>query len=386
MHVVHVITGLGLGGAETALLRLIQQSSPAGFRHTVISLSGRGDLASSVEAAGGTVLTPRSNSWRSFILALLKAPACLRGLAPDVIQGWMVHGNAAAWALRTFRFRRAGLAWNLRMILSNVAYEKPRILWMTRAIARLSRAVDLLIANSEASLRDHFDIGYRPRLAAVIPNGFDTRLFAPDEQSRRQTRAAWGLPNDAVAFGLVGRYHLTKGHEAFIRAAAKVRKHHPQVMFVFAGRGTDTNEGLNALLAREGLRSAFILLGMQSDIPSVMRSLDVVCVPSEYESFPNVLGEAMASARPCIATNVADVAAIMGDAGRVIAVADVEGLAAAMIEMVEMGPKGRAALGEAGRRRVLANYTLEHSTARYMHHYSELAPDRRRHLSTAEPA
>src|SRR5256885_1427901 len=165
------------------------------------------------------------------------------------------------------------------MILSNVAYEKRRIIWMTHAIARLSRSVDLLIANSEASLRDHFDIGYRPRLAAVIPNGFDTRLFTPDEQCRRKTRAAWGIPDNAVAFGLVGRYHLTKGHEAFIRAAARVHERHPAAMFVFAGKGTDTNDGLNALVATEGLQSAFVLLGMQNDISSVMRGLDVVCIP-----------------------------------------------------------------------------------------------------------
>src|SRR4051794_17306600 len=105
MHVVHVITGLGLGGAETALVRLIRQSTPAGFRHTVISLSGRGDLGSSIEAAGGTVLTARSNTWRDFIGALLKAPRSFRRLEPDVIQGWMVHGNIAAWVLRTFGFR-----------------------------------------------------------------------------------------------------------------------------------------------------------------------------------------------------------------------------------------------------------------------------------------
>jgi glycosyltransferase involved in cell wall biosynthesis len=384
--VVHIIAGLGLGGAETALVRLIRQSSPAGLRHTVISLAGRGDLADAIEAAGGTVLTPRSNSWPAFLGALLRAPARLRRLNPDVIQGWMVHGNLAAWFLRTFGYRQAGLAWNLRMTLTNIGHEKRRLMWMTRAIARLSRSVDLLIANSETGLRDHVAIGYRPRLALVIPNGFDTEVFAPDEHDRLRTRAAWRLPDNAVAFGLVGRCHLAKGHEMFIRAAARVQKKHPEAMFVFAGTGTDTNRSLDALLGTADLRTAFVLLGARNDIPSVMRGLDVVCVPSEYESFPNVLGEAMASARPCVATNVSDVAAIMGDAGRMIEVGDVEGLAVAMIEMVEMGAEGRATLGEAGRRRVLANYTLEHSTHCYMHQYSELARHRGRHLRTAEPA
>lgn len=373
VHIVHVISNLGYGGAETALARLIQYSNPLGFRHTVVSLTRRGDLADAIEAAGGTVVA-LSPALRGALRAVLRGdPPCSGGLTPDVIQGWMMHGNLAAWALRSFRYRRAALAWNLRMTLVGIAHERSRTLWMTRMLSHLSRRVDLLIANSESSLRDHLRVGYRPRATAVIPNGFDPSVFGADLQDRHQTRTAWRLSDRAVAFGLVGRYHRTKGHEVFIRAAAQVLQRQPEARFVLAGTGTDTDEELKALLDEHHVAAAFILLGVRRDIPSVMRSLDVVCVPSEYESFPNVLGEAMASARPCIATNVSDVATIMGGAGMLIEVGDVDGLTSAMLAMLDMGTEGREALGKSARERIVDNYSLERVVTRYEAHYATLA-------------
>jgi glycosyltransferase involved in cell wall biosynthesis len=373
LHIVHVISNLGYGGAETALARLIRYSSPLGFRHTVISLSRRGDLADMIEDAGGKVVALSPALGMALKAVLRGHPPRRGGLGPDVIQGWMMHGNLVAWALRTFRYRRAGLAWNLRMTLVGIAHERSRTLWMTRMLSHLSRRVDLLIANSETSLRDHLRVGYRPRATVVVPNGFDPSVFRDDAEDRHQTRAAWGLPDGIVAFGLVGRYHRTKGHEVFIRAAAQVLRRQADARFVLAGTGTDTDEELKALLAGHGVASAFILLGVRRDIPSVMRALDVVCVPSEYESFPNVLGEAMASARPCIATNVSDVATIMGDAGMLIEVGDAVGLADAMLAMLDMGGKGREALGNAAREHIIDKYSLESVVTRYEAHYAALA-------------
>jgi glycosyltransferase involved in cell wall biosynthesis len=376
LHILHVITGLDLGGAETALARLVAQSSDSGIRHTVLSLAGRGDLGDAIEAGGGTVLASASRSLSALPRALLKPPKHLREHRPDIIQGWMLHGNLAAWLLRTTRFRRSALAWNLRMTLDDAMHERRSLIWATRKLANLSGSVDLLVANSEASLNEHLAAGYRPRRTAVIANGFDLDLFTPQVPDRQETRAAWGLAEDALAFGLIGRYHPTKGHALFIRAAARVKRQIPEAMFVLAGTDTDVDAGLGVLIQAEGLASSFLRLGARKDVPAVMRGLDVVCVPSDYESFPNVLGEAMASARPTIATDVADVSVIMGDAGKLIDVGDVDDLTAAMLEMAEIGPEGRAQLGAEGRKRVLDRYTLAASASRYAAEYRALVAER----------
>lgn len=373
IHVVHLIAGLRQGGAETSLARLIERTTPLGYRHTVISLSDRGQLADRIEAAGGTVIALGRNGGSPRAGALLRLLASVPVIEPDIIQGWMAHGNFAAWLLHTFRFRRARLAWNLRMTLAG-ATEKRSTMLLTRALARLSRKVDLLIANSETSLGEHLGIGYRPRASIFIPNGFDPALFAPDDDDRGRVRRELGVTDDNLLFGLVGRYHEMKGHRVLIAAAERVAGRFPDARFAFVGAATAGNVELEARIATTGLAPAFILCGPRADVPSVMRALDVLCVPSlGAESFPNVLGEAMAAARPCIASDISDVAAILGDAGLLIPPGDVDALARAMAQLAEAGAAGRAETGARGRQRIVERYTIDHTVASYTDCYSRLA-------------
>lgn len=378
LRIVHVIAGLQASGAEIALYRLVAQSGANGLSHTVVSLTGRGELAPDLEAVGCRVVSLGLRPGLQLPLDLIRAARTLAGLKPDVIQGWMVHGNLVAWATRLLLHRRAKLAWNLRMSLKNAVYESARTLRLTQWAGQASRTVDLLISNSAAGLEDHLAIGYAPRGTAVIPNGYDPEIFRPDPLVRSRMRRDWDMPDHAVVFGLIGRYHAVKGHDVFIQAAALARAH-DDMMFVLAGRDASPgNPELNAALERHGLKERFRLLGARSDIPAVLCGLDVVCIPSVYEGFPNSLGEAMAAGLPCIATDVSDVARIMGDSGRLIAVGDGQGLADAMADLAALGPAGRASLGERARERILKNYSLARVAADYGERYRALVEGERR--------
>lgn len=372
LHVVHFISGLQAGGAEISLSRLIQESTGNGLRHTVVSLTGRGDLATAIEDAGGIVVTLDLKSGLSLLPLLVGAVSKLMRLQPDILQGWMVHGNLVAWAVRLLRYPNARLAWNLRMSLRNAIHESRRTLALTRLAGHVSRSVDLLISNSVSGLEDHMSIGYAPRLAAIIPNGFDPEVFKFDAGARRRMRQAWGLPDNAVIYGLVGRYHAAKGHEDFIRAAALARKN-LDMAFVLVGRNASAeNSELVAALERYGLTDRFRLLGARKDIPAVLCGLDVVCVPSVYEGFPNALAEAMTVGLPCIATDVSDVGTILGSAGRMVAVGDYQALAQAMVYMRDLGRREREALGASARRVILQKYTLDAVAADYQARYRAL--------------
>lgn len=373
VHVVHFIAGLQASGAEIALTRLVQASEGAGLRHTVVSLTDGGDLTEAIETAGGVVIALRLRSGLEGVVGAAKAIAKLADLRPDIVQGWMVHGNLFAWAVRTVLHRPARLAWNLRMSLKNAVHESRRTLAVTRAAGLLSRSVDLLISNSRSGLEDHRAIGYRPRRAVVIPNGFDPEIFRPRAADRERVRNGWALPEGAVVFGLVGRYHPVKGHDTFIRAASIVVEERPGAVFVLLGRGTSSdNAELGQLLAGRGLLEHFRLLGSRHDVPTVLCGLDVLCVPSVYEGFPNALGEAMASGVPCIATDVSDIRDILSGAGGLVEVGDHEALAREMIKMHDLGVVGRESLGRAARENILRQYTLEAVAGRYCTQYRDL--------------
>ena len=373
IHVLHVIAGLDVGGAETALVRLIRYSAGAGLRHTVFTLKPGGELLKEFEESGAVVLAPPDGSRWTILANIIGLRRRLGSDRPDVVQGWMVHGNLVAWFLRAIGFRRARLAWNLRMTLNDTLHEKGRTIGLTRRAAMLSKSVDLLIANSDTSMREHAAAGYRPRRSLVIPNGFDPSIFAPDPVDRARLRATWKVPDQALVFGLVGRFHRTKGHELFAHAAVDILRRHPRTRFVLAGAATDASPALDRLLADVGVGDAFVRLGARRDISSIMQALDVVCVPSYYESFPNVLGEAMMSGRPVIATDVSDVATIMGRIGQIIPVGDAGALAAAMQAMIDVGTEGRSAIGQAGRTRMIEQYSLDHIVDLYAEQYRQLS-------------
>ena len=94
-------------------------------------------------------------------------------------------------------------------------------------------------------------------------------------------------------------------------------------------------------------------------MPRITAAFDIAVSSSCAESFPNVIGEAMSCAVPCVVTDVSDLAWIAGDAGRVVPPRNADGLARGMRELVEIGPAGRAALGQAARERGIKHFPLK---------------------------
>jgi glycosyltransferase involved in cell wall biosynthesis len=110
---------------------------------------------------------------------------------------------------------------------------------------------------------------------------------------------------------------------------------------------------------RAGLRSVCYLLGERPDVPRITASLDVATLSSAYgEGFPNVLGEAMASEVPCVATDVGDSAHIVGDTGRIVPPRNPDAIANAWVDLLSMGDAGLRTLGQNARRRILENFTI----------------------------
>jgi glycosyltransferase involved in cell wall biosynthesis len=208
---------------------------------------------------------------------------------------------------------------------------------------------------------------------ALIPNGFDTDLFRPDRRARDRIRGELGLGQQAVAVGLVARYHPVKGHAVFLEAAAMLGSARPEASFVLAGPGVGPeNRELSERIGGLGLGDRVHLLGERRDVAALMAALDVGCLASEAEGFPNAVGEAMAAGLPCVVTDVGDASFLVGEAGVVVPPRDAAALAAGLVRLLDLGPEGRQRLGEAGRRRVARHFSLAAMLDRYDHLYRDL--------------
>jgi glycosyltransferase involved in cell wall biosynthesis len=205
----------------------------------------------------------------------------------------------------------------------------------------------------------------------MIPNGFELNRSV-DETARVQIRQSLGIPLDAPVIGRIGRFHPAKDYKTFFQAAAVLNRSHPETHFVLCGREvTLDNRHVNQLLEQHAVENLH-LLGERSDVSNLLPAMDMVCSSSATESFPTVLGEAMAAGIPCVATDVGDSTQIIGDTGLITPPRNVSALAQALQRMVQMPASERTALGQQARARISQHYSLSAVSDRYHRLYQSV--------------
>lgn len=381
LHVVHIISGLGQGGAETVLHRLV--TAPSGtMRHTVISLGDAGVFGDRLEQAGVPVHTLRMKaSAAAGVVAPWRLYKLLRSLSPDVVQTWMYHADLLG-GLVSRAARIPALAWGIRNSgadLDKGSRSAGAVAWLC---ARLSHWIPgVIVACADEAARRHRDWGYDADRMLVIPNGYDLAAWGPDPEARAAMRAEWGLFDDTPVIGSVARWNPLKDHANLIHAFSLVLRHRPDVRCVLVGEGMDpSNTELRGLLQRHGVEKQVLLLGRRNDVPQILSGLDLYVLSSRAEGFPNVVAEAMATGVPCVVTDVGDAARIVGDAGWVVPPLNAPALAGAVESAVSLldtdaGRAELAARAHMGRSSVEERFGLEVMVKRYEMVWSRLASD-----------
>lgn len=376
MRIMHVITGLSTGGAETMLLKLLSAAS-GGMEHVVVSLGDEGTIGPRIAALGVPVhcLRLRRNAPNPF--RALSMLSLARRINPQLIQGWMYHGNLmasmAARALRKDKLQKKAhnvkppMIWNIRQTVYDLRNERWLTARLIRLGARLSARPAAIIYNSQTSAGQHEALGYRAEKRVIIPNGFDCQVLRPDEAARKTVRAELGVSDDIVLVGLVARYHPMKDHAGFLRAAGVLAQSHPQAKFVLAGTGVSLKQPeLAAAVRQNGLQDRVLLLGERTDIPRLNNAFDIACSASAWgEGFSNCIGEAMACGVPCAVTDVGDSAYLVGDSGLVARQREPNALANAIARLIDLGWAGRQELGTKARKRIETEFSLSAIVQRY---------------------
>ena len=374
MRILHCITDLSTGGAEQALYNVVAGGLGSHHETAVISLQGEGSLGGPIRGLGVAVYTLGMRSGWPSLRGLIRLRRVVEVVQPDIVQGWMYHGNVAASLAARLSGCGPAVAWNVRQSLYNLSREK----LLTRQVVRANRAMSanasLIIYNSHLSRHQHEAFGFERSRAQVVPNGFDLERVRPDEAMGSAVRAEMGFPVAAPVVGHVARFHPMKDHASFLRAAVRVAQKDPQARFLLIGREVSLDQpSLKGIVPPEFLER-FVFTGERSDAQRLMQSMDVLAASSAWgEAFPNVLGEAMACGVPCVTTDVGDSAAIVGDSGIVVPPSDPEALANGLQALLKKRDEERRALGRSARARIESHFSLPSVVERYADLYGNLA-------------
>lgn len=372
MHVLHIIVGLEIGGAELMLSRLIDGNRQAPeLRHSVVSLTGLGTLGAALQREGVPVHTLDMNGAPSVPASLLRLRRLIRQLRPDVVQTWMYHADFLGGIAAVLAGHKR-IFWGVRA--THVRFEGVRsTIWLRRLCALLSRWIpEKIVCAAEASLRAHARAGYDRSRLIVIPNGFDTVLLKAAAQGRSAQRSCFGFTEATIVIGSVGRFNAVKDFHTFVRAAGLVAEASEHAQFLLVGRDLDEhNVELMGWINQAGLAARFTLLGERSDVPTCLAAMDIFCLSSRSEGFPNVVGEAMAVGVPCVVTDVGDAAMLVGDSGIVVPPENPPALAAGLVRVMNLPTQEREQFGKAAQRRIESSFSIEVARQRFEQVYRQ---------------
>lgn len=372
MKVCHIITSLDIGGAELVLYRLLTAQADNVNNITVITLKPGGILADKLQQAGFVVHSLNVTGPLSLLASVTKLAKKLEVLQPQVVQSWLYHADFIT-ALSSLRWRATSYVWGIH----TCQLPKGKIAtWaIMKSCALLSyRVPSKIVCVAEASKILHVNQGYDAKKVRVISNGFSLTDYQAVPQNQKLLRNELGVADSALVVGIIARWHPDKGQDVLLKAIQKIQPQHPNVIFLFVGRDCDSN---NQQLMQYKNSCPFpdniLTIGQRSDIPALLNTLDIFCMPSRTEAFPLALGEAMCASLPVVATEVGDVAYMTGNLVELAQPDNVTSLAEKLDKMLSLPKAQRRAVGNALFERVSALFSIETMVHQYQALYAEIS-------------
>ncbi|MFH5927198.1 glycosyltransferase family 4 protein [Roseomonas xinghualingensis] len=336
MRILHVLPFPGVGGTEIATRRIIDGVRTFGVESRALLLRPTDEQIAYFHDAGVpcTVLNPSPEPSFRHGATFLSESAQLAKTCADVD---LLHCADAPAAFRVgVAGRMAGIP-----VLSHVRNRQVNLTWRDRFFIRSATHFAFV---SKAS-RENFPLRVSPSRSSIVYDGMEV---APDEEIASRdaiattVRTELGLSPDTLIAGMFARVAPQKDYESLIQAAALLRNSLPNLRFVIVGAVSGVPEvarhyeHVRRLLAQAGLEERFLFTGFRSDVHRLMLAADVCVLSTHFEGLPLVVLEAMALARPCVATSVDGVpeTLIHGRTGLLYPHKDATALAACLLRVL----------------------------------------------------
>jgi len=370
-RIAHILPWSAIGGTEKATLRIAQATTGSEFNHIAFSpdnpspvtkmFADTGFETARYEQVELSVLYPRE-----FLVASVRLARELKRRQIDLVH--FSDRQAAPYA---------GLAAKL-VRLPVISHVRNRYEEIGKQDERFLRSVDKFVFVSQDTWR-HFACHVPPNRGMVLYDGLDINPVPDMPAARQGVRQEFGIPETSKIIGMVARVAPQKDYFTLAKAAARVIAVNRDVRFMIvgeysaAGYKRDHYEEVTQLLKQLNIADYFIFTDFREDVPRLLSSMDIFVLSTHYEGLPLVLIEAMANAKPVVATAVDGIPEIVvdGKTGLLHTHEDDVGLAAQLLKLVQ--DEDRAVrLGIAGQQFVKTDFSQQRFAANVINLYREM--------------
>jgi len=351
------------GGAETVLSSILKSLDRRRFHLTFIKLTHDSDYKLSALPDGAALgIDERVVHWKNYFSgldAVRKIRESIDNLDIDLVYTHDMRADLIGYAMT--RLVRIPWVAHIHGWLGQTGSVKTRFHeWIDQKL--LMRA-SIVLSTSE-HFRCIIQAKCKCRAIEVVPNCVDPdRLTLSQAQVKDIRQSVFdGMPNSSgTIIGTVGRLHRGKGHQILLQAVAQLRHDHPGFKCLIVGEGPYQNN-LRQLARQLCIENSVVFAGYHENITSYVGAMDLFVMCSFTESLPMALLEAMLLGKPVVATDVGDVRYVLdsGKAGILIKPGRVDDVVKAVKILIQQ-PQLRQQLAEAGKRRVLSDYSVQHA-------------------------
>ena len=372
----YVITSLSMGGAQKVLLQLLNSDLSRHFSPVcVISLRRVSGLEEKFAQSNIPLLyLELEKPWRipGCLMAIIRF---LRKHNVRVLYSMMHHANLFAVLLKFFVGQRLNVVWGLHDTPLKGLYTRLDhrfLFWLT---VKLSHVPERIVLVSARSRQRYIECKYPLKKLCLIPNGV---AIKPNNRSqlaavRRDVRTELRLPPNAILIGSLTRYVVEKDIPCMLQAFRQFSVNESNAFLLLAGEGmTAENAELMELLLELGLGQQVLLLGVRTDASRLLNALDIATLSSRSEAMPLFIAEAMAAGVPCVASDVGDVAQLLGDTGFLVPSENPQALADGWQEAVALSGAERWDKVAAARERIRTMFGVERMVQRHRELFTSL--------------
>lgn len=360
-RIIHVLHRMAAGGTELALSRIISGLDPQRFENIICTVS---PLSAEVRADFHCVSLNRTGRKTGSLVA--DFARLFRKTRPDIVHSRNWGAIEAVLAAKLARVPRVIHSEHGRDI--NTMNGDP---WRRRVFRRFAYGLADEVFAVSRELREHYSaqVGIAKSHIGLVPNGVDTERFHPDDETRIRMRLQLGIPSTAFIAGTVGRLDPVKDHKTLLHTAELLGSSKTNSHIVIVGGGPEHEMLKTCIAASPSLHGRVHLTGESGHPEHWLNAFDVFVLSSLSEGMSNTLLEAMATALPCVVTDVGANPDLVdeGKSGYLVHVGDAKAMTDRIFQLA-IDPQLRARMGQRGRLKV----TQKFSMARMLENYTRL--------------